>query len=135
MLLMTSTLLLFIYFKKFFPPKFGYQKSLNSFQNWKKENATNTFKIFNDFRKLNNVVYFQEISPGVFEVDRNFELKSCYVALKEVNAIHEFCFRIRDSVNNLAKQHESDKIHQNLSNQEKKEVNVFVKNQNISICI
>ena len=70
----------------------------------------------------------KETSPGVFELDWKFKLKSSYAALKEFNAVNEFCFRVRDRMNNLVKKHERDKIFQSLSNQEKKELDVVVKN-------
>ena len=97
---------------------------------WKKENTKDTFRNFEHFRKkLNKTVYFKEISPGFFERDKNFKLKSSYNAIKENDAVNEFCFRIRDRISNLMVISEKDKVFKNISNQEKKELNSLIKNK------
>ena len=67
-------------------------------------------------KKLNNMAYFKATSPEFFEKCKNFKLKSSYHAFKEYNAVNEFCFGVRDRINNLMVKSEKDKVSQNMSN-------------------
>ena len=78
------------------------------------------FRNFENFRKkLNNQVYFTETSPGIFERDKNFELKLFYTAFEDYTADNEFRFRVRDRISNLMVKSEKDKVFQNIFKHEK----------------
>ena len=101
-----------------------------------KENAKDTLRNFEHFRKkLNNTMYFKETSPEYFEREKKFKIKPSYNTFKEYNAVNEFCFRIRDRISNLMVKSEKDKVFQNISYQEKEELNTLIKNKNIYVCI
>ena len=48
-------------------------------------------------------------------------------------AVNNFCWNVRDGINFLFETDIKEK--QNLSNQEKKSLNVLIKNRNVKICI
>ena len=98
---------------------------------WKKTNTSHTFKWFNEFKnKLNKKVsHFLESKPAVFEKSNLFYIKQKSVPLIEYTAINTFCWNIRDGINVLFKNNLTEK--QNMSNKEKKALNLFIKNQNV----
>ena len=63
---------------------------------WKFEKRNNALKFFNDFiRKINNIVYFTETKPGVFERNARFKLKSNFVANNQYKEIDMFGWKVR----------------------------------------
>jgi hypothetical protein len=102
---------------------------------WKKTNTSHTFKWFNEFKnKLNKkVANFLETKPGVFEKRNLFYVKQNSVPVIEYTAINTFCWNIRDGINVLFEKDLTEK--QNMSNKEKKALNLLIKNRNVKICI
>ena len=102
---------------------------------WDTTKTGNTFKRFNEFKNQMNakVYFFVESKPGVFEKNKNKCLKNNFVPPTEYMAVNNFCWNVRDGINVLFGSDITEK--QNLSHQEKKSLNVLIKNQNIKICI
>ena len=72
-------------------------------------------------------------NPGVFEKSNLFHVKQKSVPLTEYAAINTFCWNIRDGINVLFEKDLMGK--QNMSNKEKKALNLLIKNRNIEVCI
>ena len=69
---------------------------------WKFEKRNNALNFFNDFiRKINNIVYFTETKPGVFERNARFTLKSNFVANIQYKEIDMFGWRVREKKNEV----------------------------------
>jgi len=102
---------------------------------WEKIKTTQTFKWFNDFKnKLNKKVYhFYESKPGIFEKNPPFFVKNKNVPFTEYTAVNTFCWNVRDEINVLFQKDLSG--NQNMSNKEKKALNLLIKNRNVEICV
>ena len=82
---------------------------------------------------MNSKVYFSESEPGVFEKNKKNCLKNNFIPPTEYTAVNNFCWNVRDGINILFETDIKEK--QNLSNQEKKSLNVLIKHRNVKICI
>ena len=102
---------------------------------WEKTKTTQTFKWFNDFKNtLNRKVFnFYESKSNVFETNKAFHIKNKSIPLVEYTTVNNFCWNVRDEINVLFEKDLSEK--QNMSFQEKKALNVLIKNWNEVICI
>jgi len=104
---------------------------------WKKTNTSHTFKWFNEFKnKLNKKVFqFLESNSklGGLEKKNLFYVKHKSVPLTEYAAINTFCWNIRDGINVLFEKDIMGK--QNMSNKEKKALNLLIKNRNVKVCV
>ena len=83
----------------------------------------------NEFKnQMNSKVYFteSESKPGVFEKNKRFRLKNYFVPPTEHTAVNNFCWNVRDAINILFETDIKEK--QNLSNKEKKSLNLLIKN-------
>jgi hypothetical protein len=69
---------------------------------WKNTKIWKPFSKFQDFRRrMNNKMFFEETTPGVFERNRKFGLKNNWWASTQYKEIDEFCYRIRDGIANI----------------------------------
>ena len=76
------------------------------------------FAGFNEFRRrMTNKMFFEETSPGNFERNKTFRIKSNHWVDERYNEIDNFCFKLRDGITNLFEKFPME-IKQNLSNQE-----------------
>ena len=84
---------------------------------------------------MNSKAFFSESEskPGVFEKNKKKCLKNNFVPPTEYTAVNFFCWNVRDAINILFETDIKEK--QNLSNKEKKSLNVLIKNRNVKICI
>ena len=74
-----------------------------------------------------------ESKPGFFEKSNLFHVKQNSVPLTEYAAINTFCWNIRDGINVLFEKDLMRK--QNMSNKEKKALNLLIKNRNVEVCV
>ena len=79
------------------------------------------------------VAHFLETKPGVFEKKNLFYVKRNTIPIIEYTAINTFCWNIRDGINVLFEKDLTEK--QNMSNKEKKALNLLIKNRNVKVCI
>ena len=104
---------------------------------WKKTNTSYTFKWFNEFKnKLNKKVFqFLESNSKLGDLEKKnlFYVKHKSVPLTEYAAINTFCWNIRDGINVLFEKDIMGK--QNMSNKEKKALNLLIKNRNVKVCV
>ena len=85
---------------------------------WKKVTIKKPFAGFNEFRRrMTNKMFFEETSPGIFERNKTFRIKSNNWVDEQYNEIDNFCFKLRDGITNLFEKFPME-IKQNLSNQE-----------------
>ena len=85
---------------------------------WKKVTIKKPFVGFNDFRcRMTNKMFFEETTPGVFERNKNFHIKSHRWVDEQYNEIDHFCFKLRDGITNLFEKFPLE-MKQNLSNNE-----------------
>ena len=85
---------------------------------WKKVTIKKPFTGFNEFRRrMTNKMFFEETSPGIFERNKTFRIKSNNWVDEQYNEIDNFCFKIRDGITNIFEKFPME-IKQNLSNQE-----------------
>ena len=88
---------------------------------WRDANLKFTFKKFEDFkRRLQNKMYFSETTPGTFCLDKQFHLKSHFVAKDTYNEVDEFCWQLRDGINEMVENHVKKDVISNLNFKEKK---------------
>ena len=60
---------------------------------WRDNNLKQTFKKIGDFkRRLQNNLVFSETTPGTFCLDKQFHLKTHFVAKDTYNEVDEFCW-------------------------------------------
>ena len=87
---------------------------------WKKANVKQTFQKFGDFqRRLQNAMFFVEKEPGTFCLDKQFRLKSYFVAKETFNEVDEFCWQLRDGINEMVENHVKFDCVSNLSKKER----------------
>ena len=79
------------------------------------------------------VAHFLETKPGVFEKKNSFYVKRNTIPNIEYTAINTFCWNIRDGINVLFEKDLTEK--QNMSNKEKKALNLLIKNRNVKVCV
>ena len=61
---------------------------------------------FGDFqRTLQNTMFFVEKEPGTFCLDKQFRLKNYFVAKETFNEVDEFCWQLRDGINEMVENH------------------------------
>ena len=69
---------------------------------WKNTKIWKPFSKFQDFRRrMNNKMFFEETTPGVFERNRKFGLKNNWWASTQYKEIDEFCYKTRDGIANI----------------------------------
>jgi len=69
---------------------------------WKNTKIWKPFSKFQDFRRrMNNKMFFEETTPGVFVRNRKFGLKNNWWASTQYKEIDEFCYKIRDGIANI----------------------------------
>jgi hypothetical protein len=69
---------------------------------WRDNNLKHRFKKFGDFkRRLQNCMFFSETTSGTFCLDKQFHLKKHFVASNTFNEVDEFCWQLRDGINNI----------------------------------
>ena len=48
-------------------------------------------------------MFFSETTPGTFCLDKQFHLKKHFVATNTYNEVNEFCWQLRDGINDIVK--------------------------------
>ena len=87
---------------------------------WRDANLKQTFRKFGDFkRRLQNSMFFTETTPGTFCLNKQFCLKNHYVAKDTFNEVDEFCWQLRDGINEIVENHIKYDYSFNLSTKEK----------------
>ena len=102
---------------------------------WDTTKTGNTFKRFNDFKKriLKHFSLNPNQSQEFLRKTKKNCLKNYFVPPSKYMAVNNFCWNVRDAINILFETDIKEK--QNLSNKEKKSLNVLIKNRNVKICI
>ena len=84
----------------------------------KKVASKKTFAEFNESRRImNNEVFFQETTPGIFVRNKKLRIKSNFWPVDQYKEIDDFFCKIRDGIA-LLKEDVPKEMVQNLSNQE-----------------
>ena len=69
---------------------------------WRDTNIKNIFRKFGDFkRRLQNSMFFVETTPGTYCLNKQFRLKNYFVARDSSPEIDEFCWQLRDGINDI----------------------------------
>ena len=94
---------------------------------WRDANLKFAFRKFDDFkRRLQKKMYFLETSPGTFCLDKQFHLKNRFVAENTYNEVDEFCWQLRDGINELIENQVKFDVTSNLSGKEKRALHKLV---------
>ena len=88
---------------------------------WRDATFKFAFRKFDHFkRRLRNKMYFLETSPGIFCLDKQFHLKNRFVAENTYNEVDEFCWQLRDRINEIIENQVKYVISSNLSSIKKR---------------
>ena len=81
----------------------------------------NVFSKFEDFRRRmnNKMFFFIEKTPGVYERDKQFRVKSSWSCGEDFNDVNNFCWKVRENLRSLFENNIGIKRAQNFSNKEK----------------
>ena len=71
-------------------------------------------------------MYFSETTPGTFCLDKQFHLKSHFVAKDSYNEIDEFCWQLRDGINDLIENQVKFDVTSNRSGKEKRALHKLI---------
>ena len=94
---------------------------------WRDNNLKQTFKKIGDFkRRLQNNMFFSETTPGTFCLDKQFHLKKHFVAKDTYNEVDEFCWQLRDGIDNIVENTVKFDIQTNLSKKEQRELHKLI---------
>ena len=70
---------------------------------WSDANLKQTFRKFVDFkRRLQNSMFFVETTPRMSCLNKQFRLKNHHVAKGKFNEMDEFCWQLKDGINDLS---------------------------------
>ena len=98
---------------------------------WRDANLKQTFRKFGDFkRRLQNSMFFVETTPGTFGRNKQFHLKNYFVAKDTFNEVDEFCWQLRDGINEMVENHVKKDVISNLSFKEKKALRKLITEKN-----
>ena len=79
------------------------------------------FKKFGDFkRRLQNKMFFTETSPGSVCLQKQFQLKTHFVSRDTFNEVDEFCWQLRDGINDIIEKQVKYDVNSNLSSMKKR---------------
>jgi len=94
---------------------------------WRDPNIKHTFKNFGDFnRRMQNNMFFSETSPGTYHLNKKFHLKSHFVSPETFNEVNEFCWLLRDGINDLVEKFIKSDSTSNLGKKEKRALHKLV---------
>jgi len=69
---------------------------------WRDANLKQTFRKCEDFkRRLQNSMFFVETTPRMFCLNKQFRLKNHHVAKDTFNETDEFCWQLKDGINDI----------------------------------
>ena len=71
-------------------------------------------------------MYFLETTPGTFCLDKQFHLKNFFMAKESYNEIDEFCWQLRDGINDVIENQVKFDFTSNLSGKEKRALHKLV---------
>ena len=98
---------------------------------WRDPNIKHTFKNFGDFnRRMQNNMFFSETSPGTYHLNKKFHLKSHFVSPETFNEVNEFCWLLRDGINDLVEKFIKPDSTSNLGKKEKRALHKLVTEKN-----
>jgi len=98
---------------------------------WRDANLKFVFKKFGDFkRRLQNKMFFTETSPGTFCLQKQFQLKKHFVSRDTFNEIDEFCWQLRDGINEIIENQVKFDVNSNLSSMEKRALRKLITEKN-----
>ena len=99
--------------------------------NWRDNNLKLTFKNFGDFnRKMQNKMFFSESSPGTYQLNKQFHLKTYFVSKETFNEVDEFCWLLRDGISDLVEKYVKFDSTTNLCKKEKRALHTLVTEKN-----
>jgi hypothetical protein len=98
---------------------------------WGEANIKNVFRKFGDFkRRLQNSLFFVETTPGTYCLNKQFHLKNYFVAKESSKEIDEFCWQLRDGINDIVENLAKSDINSNLSVKEKRALHKLITEKN-----
>ena len=98
---------------------------------WGEANIKNVFRKFGDFkRRLQNSLFFVETTPGTYCLNKQFRLKNYFVARESSNEIDEFCWQLRDGINDIVEKLAKHDVSSNLSGKEKRALHKLITEKN-----
>ena len=101
------------------------------FPKWRDNNLKHTFEKFGEFkRRLQNCMFFSETTPGTFCLDKQFHLKKHFVAPHTFNEVDEFCWQLRDGINDIIENNVKFDNTSNLSVKEKRALHKLITEKN-----
>ena len=75
---------------------------------------------FQEIRRLQKSMFFVETTPRMFCLNKQFRLKNHYVAKDTFDEVDEFCWQLRDGINNIVENQIKFDCSVNLSTKEKR---------------
>ena len=98
---------------------------------WRDTNIKNIFRKFGDFkRRLQNSMFFVETTPGTYCLNKQFCLKNYFVARDSSPEIDEFCWQLRDGINDIVENFAKNDVNSNLSEKEKRALHKLITEKN-----
>ena len=75
-------------------------------------------------------MFFAETTPGTFCLNKQFHLKNHYVAKDTFNEVDEFCWQLRDGINDIVENQIKFDYSVNLSTKEKRALHKLIAEKN-----
>ena len=98
---------------------------------WRDTNIKKIFRKFGDFkRRLQNSTFFVETTAGTYCLNKQFRLKNYFVARDSSPEIDEFCWQLRDGINDIMENFAKNDVSSNLSEKEKRALHKLITEKN-----
>ena len=81
-------------------------------------------------RRIQNSMFFSDISPGTYRLDNKFHFKSHFVSPETFNEVNEFCWLLRDGISELVEKCTKHDSSSNLGKKEKRALHKMVTEKN-----
>ena len=97
----------------------------------------NVFSKFEDFRRRmnNKMFFFTEKTPGTFIRDKHFRIKNYWSCPSEYQNVNNFCYNVRDWLDELFQNTLGTKRSQNMTNKEKTALRLLHRNKNVKVVV